>query len=180
MQTFSILHGSDLHIGAEPSVVNYYEVKAGQRAGLRRHLLQMTSHDPDMIEYFAWFAAEERSKGELDLVILTGDLSRTGDSDDLAAAKSFVHPRATFGWLTRDRVRRSAARLGGTWMVDRPPVPVAVMPGNHDPIGACLASPEGMNSIEYFPDIGHSRDRDARCFGSPTERLVASVWRSSE
>lgn len=107
MTTFRLLHASDLHFAERPNVVgvaDLAEACVGDALGLT------SSHSPDLADELERLV---KARGDLDGVLLTGDLATTGSAGDLRAAHAYLR-----------RLRRAA--------------PVFALPGNHDRYGPRL------------------------------------------
>lgn len=120
MASFLILHASDLHIASEPNALSLLDAKFVDLWEKRDYLSYQSSHEPDILEALAQFAYKSRK--ELDLVLLTGDLATTGDRADLETAKTR---------LVSPPKRRYIGADGGPTLGFLKKK-LKLMPGNHD------------------------------------------------
>lgn len=102
METFKILHISDLHFGAVPYQVG---LPRAIRHGRRPSLTWFNSHDANVTTQLSTFI---KKLDDVSLVLVTGDVATTGLPADVQAARKFFEDLSSAG------------------------VRFVVMPGNHD------------------------------------------------
>ncbi len=125
MASVRILHASDLHIANQPNITSPVDrFTPGTIKGAFTSGMLASSYDPSVLLSFAQFAYKQDTRGLIDAVILTGDISTTGSKEDLEKAFHFIYGLAApgLGWKTTE----AEARLGGLG------VPIWLLPGNHD------------------------------------------------
>jgi len=129
MTIFRVLHLSDLHFAATAEAVNFVDVPRSQLATemvsrLRKKTTEITfryptTYDPSAAEDIAIVAFLDT---ELDLILISGDISTTGTRSDLVVAKEFITATPARGWLSERNFPTLVAAN----------VPIALLPGNHD------------------------------------------------
>lgn len=128
MAQFRLLHLSDLHFCARSSGPDAIEILKHEARQLRIHraLFQIrrnglfSGHNRDRARAVAEFALDHR--GELDGIVITGDLATTGLPADLAAARAFVDSPAA----------RDAVDANGNATLAASELRIMLLPGNHD------------------------------------------------
>jgi predicted phosphodiesterase len=132
MALFRLLQLSDLHFFRTPRAVGLPDslqlIGTDQFGGFS----SVSGHDPDIAEAAARFAWANRDG--YDAIVITGDLATTGDPADLRLAHAFIQS------LPQDDS-------------DGQPLPVAVIPGNHDRFVDSLfptVFPPGANAFDQI------------------------------
>lgn len=133
MAQVRILHASDLHISTQANItspIDRFTPGTIKDAAVNRMLA--SSFDPAILLSFASFVFKRAQKGLLDAVLLTGDVSTTGSTEDLEKAFDFMHAPAEpgLGWQNREGEARLSNVNSLVWL----------LPGNHDRF---LARPYG-------------------------------------
>lgn len=137
---FSLLHITDLHIATEPT-----ENELGQRS-LFRALDSVIPSRANLyaLEAVAKFLAARR--GEIDLVMITGDVSDDGLQRNLNVAHRFISTPATDDWFFRPfSPTLDSGRQGRAGFL--------VMPGNHDRFRPVGRLPGGTGFDDTFSDF---------------------------
>jgi hypothetical protein len=153
MPLFNFLHVSDLHIGAYPGRIGFFDL--WQTAGLKKtaraaftlspdqsKVAKVSSYDAAILDGLAELAWEYRD--EIDGVIITGDIATIGRKKDLQAASGFVYDLP--GTLIPHRTVVGRPTLGGHSRV-------LLIPGNHDRFRRPFCYPGGRKFDRFF---GHS------------------------
>ncbi len=132
MESFRLLHISDLHIGMQQKIIGFPDRKHLSQFPLGQVSLAPSSYDFDLAKAVAKHAFYRGNR--LDAILITGDLATVGYTADLGLAHDYVHapglPRALPGqpawswapWL-------SAA---GFPTLEPAGAPIVLLPGNHD------------------------------------------------
>jgi hypothetical protein len=140
MDTFSLLHISDLHIAANPRVLGFPDWLYFQRfpQGVPS-LLSPSSFDPFLAEAVARIAFLRSNS--IDAILVSGDIATTSEAADLTPAFQFIDAAATPGiWLSPS----NAPTLQGA------SVPVVLLPGNHDRFQHIFHTPGGNRFDRIF------------------------------
>jgi UDP-2,3-diacylglucosamine pyrophosphatase LpxH len=124
MSPIRILHASDLHIAQAPSLISPIDkISPGTFVEAVTKRTFASSFDPAVLERFTSFVYNKMG-GQIDAVLLTGDIATTGLPHDLEVARRFIegppHPRVP---ALNTRMEPTLAGLG---------MPVWLLPGNHD------------------------------------------------
>jgi hypothetical protein len=150
MSSFRILHLSDFHFCIEPNRKNLVILMSNPRSlfvyGLsdgkyKYSLRKPESYDPDIADAVSRFCYQYR--GNLDLVLVSGDLATTGLATDLAVAKNFFAPAAEDSYKTED----------GHPTIRQFDLTVFPSPGNHDRWKDNKGEPGGTNYDFTFGKI---------------------------
>jgi hypothetical protein len=162
MAPIRILHASDLHIAQTPSLISPLDkISPGTfvEAVTRRTLA--SSFDPSVLGRFTSFA-HNKMGGQIDAILLTGDIATTGLPYDLEVARRFIegppHPHVP---ALNTCMEPTLAGLA---------TPVWLLPGNHDrylrtklldysPGGThfdYVFSAHWKGNVQLFPVIPHS------------------------
>jgi 3',5'-cyclic AMP phosphodiesterase CpdA len=180
MDTFHLLHVSDLHIAVRPRMVGFPDWKSlPQLPGGKTGVLAPSSYDPFLVEAVArWL---DRHPNRFDLVLVTGDLATTGHPADLALAHDYLFaPVASAYWSQTGQATLQVGR-----------VPLCIMPGNHDRYEGWYLGPGGAEFDATFGQKGWSAAQGAQALialqGSNGEKLaivaadfsLASYWHST-
>jgi 3',5'-cyclic AMP phosphodiesterase CpdA len=134
MANFRLLHITDLHIAIPPQENGY-----GQRTIWRsREAVYPSRANPYALEAIAEFLFEHR--GEIDLVLMSGDVADDGVQRNLDAAFRFITTPATHDWRVIQEVGTQptldAERDDGP--------PFFIIPGNHDRFQGARRLPGGI------------------------------------
>ena len=128
MTCVSILHASDLHIAEHDKRISPVdELTPGNLRYALKKWAWASSWDSDVFQAFADLALELAEDGEIDGVILTGDIATTGAIEDLSRAHDVLYGRWRSSELTVGLNRLPT--LGALREFD---VPLLILPGNHD------------------------------------------------
>ncbi len=133
MDSFRILHISDLHFGLPPRNCGFPDIlhSAGYKSA-SRHPLSPSSYDPDLAEALARFV--HRSGRRLDAIIVSGDLATNGTVVDLSLARDFIlNPAIRNLWWNKS----------GAPSINQWDLPILVIPGNHDRFDGQFYNPGG-------------------------------------
>lgn len=124
MHIFKALLLSDLHIAVRPNIWNIFTESGARPANSSRALFSPTSHDPAPLEALARFIVSQ-PRNRYGAVLIAGDLSTTGDDEDLQAASAF---------FTSPQEEDGCAHLNakGKPTVSSSKLRIHLMPGNHD------------------------------------------------
>ncbi|MGJ0506070.1 MAG: metallophosphoesterase family protein [Methylocystis sp.] len=149
MDTFKFIHISDLHIGSDPGrlhVWDYLRVVAHEKGykgvpGLvSDSFYKPTSHDDDIAHKLARFIFENQE--DVDLLLVSGDIARTGVPADLSAALAYFEGKHSHQvpFQTGERM----PTLAGAGLS------LFLLPGNHDRYANDLGVPAGNHFDAIF------------------------------
>ena len=132
MESFRLLHLSDLHIGVHQKVIGFPDRRHLPQYPLGQLSLSPSSYDFDLAKAVAKHAFVRGN--QLDAILITGDLATVGYTPDLTRAHAYVHapglpaplpgqpPWAWAPWLS----------ASGFPTLEPAGAPVVLLPGNHD------------------------------------------------
>src|SRR5258706_2689 len=158
MQTFRLVHVSDLHFSARPNAVNPFIGATGLRVpdfALWRHfrnavLLGPSTFSSALATHLSLYLGSVQD--EIDAIVATGDLATTGKEADLKVAKGYF----LRGQPASVVFPQFAARFSSN---KSPDLPIIFMPGNHDRYQGSMIMPGGKVFEKVF---GQSWDADQR------------------
>ena len=128
MTRVSILHASDLHIAeAEYLISPADELTPGNLRYAVRKWAWASSWDSAVFKAFADLTLELAEDGEIDGVILTGDIATTGAIGDLGRAHDVLY--GPWDGVEKSMGRNRLPTLGA---LGESGVPLLILPGNHD------------------------------------------------
>jgi 3',5'-cyclic AMP phosphodiesterase CpdA len=178
MDTFRLLHISDLHLAVRPYMVGFPDWKYLPQFPAGSRVLGPSSHDPDLTEAAArWLY---RHANRFDAVLVTGDLATTGHAADLGVAHNYLFAPAAAGYLSQ--AHAPTLQAGG--------VPLCHLPGNHDRFDGLYMGPGSRQFDTAFGQSGWSAGQGAQTLivlqGAAGEKLavlgadfcLASYWDS--
>lgn len=139
MDTFRLLHVSDLHMGVRARVVGFPDSLSMQPypAGTPA-LLAPSSYDPHLTDAAArWMY---RHAGLYDVILVTGDLATSGNPADLRVASGYLFDPVNIGYLSQ----------AGTATLQAAGTPIYILPGNHDRFDGWYLGPGGVEFDAVF------------------------------
>lgn len=125
MSPVRILHASDLHIAEVGNITSPFDgFTPGNVYDSAVNIILASTYDPAVLQRFADFVYQHAARGDLDAVIMTGDIATTGVVEDLRTAGYFIKTPPD-------------ARLGSQSLLRGPTLRGAnchvwLLPGNHD------------------------------------------------
>lgn len=157
MAVFSIVHASDLHLGAEPnrytSPIEDHTIWAAvcsklpprRQSGPARRFAWFLpgTHDEEVFERFADKLTQLESEHGIDLLVLSGDIATTGYKPDLSAALEGVtapYANPSRPYLTASKKPTLSAREAD----------IVLVPGNHDRYQSRTLRPGGKTFDKVF------------------------------
>lgn len=135
----TFVHISDLHIGILDPATGDAVISPALQTGLDNFALAdgLLGHHGQALADLAQFVDDLRSRDEQFHVLATGDLSRTGDSQELALARRFLEREID--------LQPPIGNFAGLYAADK----LIVIPGNHDH-WAGTAGPIGATPSAYY------------------------------
>jgi 3',5'-cyclic AMP phosphodiesterase CpdA len=132
MESFRLLHLSDLHFAVQQKVIGFPDLKHLLHYPLGQPGLSPSSFDLDLAKAVARHAFLRGN--QLDAILITGDLATVGAAADLTLAHNFVHAQGLAVPLPGQPVWTWAPWLSATGFptLESSGAPVVLFPGNHD------------------------------------------------
>jgi 3',5'-cyclic AMP phosphodiesterase CpdA len=132
MESFRLLHLSDLHIAVQQKVIGFPDRRHSSHYPLGQISLSPSSYDFDLAKAVAKHAFLRGN--QLDAILITGDLATVGYAADLNLAHDYVHASGLPAPLSGQPAWAWAPWLGASGFptLESSGAPVVLLPGNHD------------------------------------------------
>ncbi len=132
MESFRLLHLSDLHIAVQQKVIGFPDRRHLPQYPLGQFNFSPSSYDLDLAKAVAKHAFLRGNR--LDAILITGDLATAGFRADLTLAHAFVHEPELPAPLPGQPPWMWAPWLSASGFPTLEPsgAPVVLLPGNHD------------------------------------------------
>lgn len=180
MQTYRLLHLSDLHVAEEPDRLHFLCMSAPRvlgnnifvKSGSQQaspSLVGQASHSRAVSRHLArWFFDQTHVgnvlSNDVHLTLISGDIATTGRIEDLQAARAYL----TGPGIVDEPFITSSGRPTLSLSADR----VALLPGNHDRYHDNWATPGNGLFENVFPEYWRHNPVDTWLLGTGNDSLA--------